>query len=128
MPDTWPGHERLSHMKYHIVMILSLLCNRPWLESISPAFALICQYLSSTVRDLALSIFSPRRWEILGLHHLQEKNNLWKQLFRWRRLKRISLSDTEKLTQAKAVNEISINREDKKGETGITVRDRGWCY
>jgi hypothetical protein len=28
----------------------------------------------------------------------------------------------------KAVNQISINREDKKGETGITVRDGGLCY
>jgi hypothetical protein len=102
MPGTWPSYEKLSRMKYHMVMILSLLCKRPWLEGISPAFALICQYLSSTVRDLTLSIFSPRRREILGLHHLQEKNNLWKQLFRWRRLKRISLSDTEKLTQAES--------------------------
>jgi len=89
-------------MKYQIVVNTGLLCIRPWLGVISPAFALICQYLSSTVQDLAPSIFSPRRREILGLHHLQEKNNLWKQLFRWRRLKRINLSDTEKLTQAES--------------------------
>lgn len=54
MPGTWPSHEKPSHTKYQIVMILSLLCKRPWLEGISPAFALICQYLSSTVRDLRL--------------------------------------------------------------------------
>ena len=76
MPGTWSGYERLSHMKYQIVMIFILLCNRPWLEDISPAFALICQYLSSTVRDLAPSIFSPRRREIRGLPHLHERNNL----------------------------------------------------
>ena len=102
MPGTWPSYEKLSHTKYQIVMNISLPCNRPSLGVSSPAFALICHYLSSTVLDLTLSIFSPRRREILGLHHLQEKNNLWKQLFRWRRLKGISLSDTEKLTQAES--------------------------
>jgi len=34
------------------------------------------------------------------LHQLDEKNDLWKQSFRKRRLNRISLSDAEKLTQA----------------------------
>jgi hypothetical protein len=76
MPDTWPSYEKLSCIKYHIVMNLVLLCNRPWLGIISPAFALICQYLSSTVRDLAPSIFSLRRREIRGLPHLHERNNL----------------------------------------------------
>jgi len=66
MPGTWSGYERLSHTKYHIVMILSFLCNRLWLGDISPAFALICQYLSSTVRDLAPFTFAPRRMEIRG--------------------------------------------------------------
>jgi len=74
MPGTWPSEVKLSRMKYHIVMILSLLCNRPWLESISPAFALVCQYLSSTVRGrLSPTFSSPRRREILGLLHLHEK-------------------------------------------------------
>ena len=77
MPDKWSGHERLSHTKYHIVMIDSLLCNRHWLDGRSPSFALICQYLSSTVRDLAPFTFSPRRMEIRGgLPHLHERNNL----------------------------------------------------
>jgi hypothetical protein len=76
MPGTWPSYEKLSRMKYQIVMNLVLLCNRPWLGVISPASALICQYLSSTVRDLSPSIFSPRRREIRGLHHLHEWNNL----------------------------------------------------
>ena len=75
MPDTWSGHERLSHTKYHIVMIVSLLCDRPWLGGRSPSFAVICQYLSSTVRDLASSTFSLRRREIRGLAHLRERNN-----------------------------------------------------
>jgi hypothetical protein len=66
MPSAWSSHERLSLMKYQMVMILILLCNRLWLGDISPAFALICQYLSSTVRDLAPFTFSPRRMEIRG--------------------------------------------------------------
>jgi hypothetical protein len=82
MPGTWPGQEKLSRMKYQIVMNTGLLCNRPWLGGISHAFALICQYLSSTVQDLASSSFSPRSSEMRGLHHLLERNNLWKQLFR----------------------------------------------
>jgi hypothetical protein len=64
MPGTWSGDERLSPMKYQMVMIISLLCNRLWLGGRSPAFALICQYLASTVRDLAHSTFSPRRRKI----------------------------------------------------------------
>ena len=66
MPGTWLGIERVSQMKYQIVMNLVLLCNGPWLGVIPPAFALICQYLSSTVRDLTPSISSPRRREIRG--------------------------------------------------------------
>jgi hypothetical protein len=76
MPGTLPSHEKLSCTIYQIVMNLVLLCNRPWLVVISPAFALICQYLSSTVRDLTHSTCSPRRREIRGLHHLHERNNL----------------------------------------------------
>jgi len=82
MPGTWPGYEKLSRMKYQIVMTLSLLCNRPWLGGISHAFALIGQYLSSTVQDLAPSSFSPQSSEIRGLRHRHKRNNLWKQLFR----------------------------------------------
>ncbi len=82
MPGTWPGQEKLSCMKYQIVMNTGLLYNRPWLGGISPAFALIGQYLSSTVQDLAPSSFSPRSSEIRGLRHVHERNNLWKQLFR----------------------------------------------
>jgi hypothetical protein len=51
MPDTWSGHKRTSGMKYQIVIIVSLLRNRPWLRDVSPSFAAICQYLSSTVRE-----------------------------------------------------------------------------
>ena len=65
MPGTWSGHERLSRMKYQLVMILILPCNRPWVEGISPSFAVICQYLSSTVRDLAPFTFSPLKDEDL---------------------------------------------------------------
>jgi len=101
MPDAWPSQVKLSRMKYQIVMNLGLLCNRPWLGVISPAIALVCQYLSSTVRGrLSPTFSSPRRREILGLPPLRKKNNLWKQLFRERRLNPISLSDAEKLTQA----------------------------
>ena len=46
MPGTWPGHERLSRMKYQLVMILILPCNGQWVEGISPSFAVVCQYLS----------------------------------------------------------------------------------
>jgi len=93
---------------------------------ISPAFALICQYLSSTVRDLTHSTFSPRRREIRGLPHLHERNNLWKQLLRWRRLKRTSLSDAEKLTQAEG--EINVNREDKRVKPELLLGGGGMCY
>ena len=65
MPGMWSGHETLSRMKYQMVMILILPCNGQWLEGISPSFAVICQYLSSTVRDLVPFTFSPRRREIL---------------------------------------------------------------
>ncbi len=52
MPGTWPGQEKLSCMKYQIVVNAGLLCNRLCSGVVSHAFALICQYLSSTVRDL----------------------------------------------------------------------------
>ena len=86
MPGMCSGHEKLSYMKYQIVMNLSLLCDRHWVEAVSPVFAVICQYLSSTVRDLAPFTFSPWRREILGIRHLHEGNNLWKQLLSVRRL------------------------------------------
>jgi len=69
MPGAWSGHERLRYTKYQIVMIISLLCNNQWLGGRSTAFALICQYLSSTVRALAPSIFSPRRDKIPNIRY-----------------------------------------------------------
>ncbi len=82
MPGIWPDIERLTHMKYQIVMTLILLANRPCSDGVPPSFAVICQYSSFTVQDLALSIVSPRSREILGLRHLYEKSNLWKQVLR----------------------------------------------
>ena len=76
MPGMWSGDERLIPIKYQTVMILILPCNGQWVEGISPAFALICQYLSSTVRDLARSNLSLRRREIRGLSHLHDGKNL----------------------------------------------------
>ena len=76
MPGAWSGHERLRYTKYQIVMIISLLCNNQWLGGRSTAFALICQYLSSTVRDLVPSIFLSTEGGMRGLPHLHERNNL----------------------------------------------------
>jgi hypothetical protein len=55
MPGAWSGYEKLSPMKYQIVMNIFLLLHSDYSEDSFPAFALICQYLSSTVRDLAPS-------------------------------------------------------------------------
>jgi len=81
-------------------MILNLLYNKSWVEVISPAFALICQYLSSTVRDLASSFSLHGERISRGQHHLHEVNNPWKQLLGVRRLNWVKLSAAEKLTQA----------------------------
>ena len=64
MPGMSSGYEKLSRMRYQIVMTISLLGNRPCLGVVSPAFALICQYLSSAVRDLAPSTLYPHRRKI----------------------------------------------------------------
>lgn len=118
MPGTSSGGERLSHVKYQIVMIIILPCNRQCLGTISPAFALICQYLSSTVQDLAHSTFSPRRSteeeDLEGFLHLHERNNLRKQLFSVRRPNRVTLLDAAEWTQGDGVDEINNGEEDKK--------------
>ena len=69
-------------MKYHIVRILGLLGNRSWSRDVAPAFALICQYLSSTVQVLLASTCSQQRRSVRGEHHLQEINVQQKQQFR----------------------------------------------
>ena len=58
MPGMRLGYEKCGHDKYQTVMILGLSCNRSAWGGVSPAFALICQYLSSTVRSLALTAAS----------------------------------------------------------------------
>jgi hypothetical protein len=100
MPGTWPDIERLSHTKYQIVMPLTLLSNRPWSgwsPSIFccdlPIFVIHCTG-PGTFHFLSTEEREP------GLSPSARENNLWKQLLRDRRLKRISLSDAEKLTQA----------------------------
>jgi hypothetical protein len=53
MPGGHSDRERISHAQYHIVVIVSLLRKRYWIGFIDPAFAPICQYLSSAAQDLA---------------------------------------------------------------------------
>ncbi len=61
-------------MKYQIVRIFGLPGNRPWPGDVSPAFAMICQYLSSPVQVLVTSACSPQRRLILRRFcHLHEK-------------------------------------------------------
>jgi len=75
--------------------------DRSLLGCIAPAFAPICQYLSSTVLGLAPSTFSSQElannWKP---RHVHERNNPWKQILDLRGLERISLSDDEKVIQA----------------------------
>jgi hypothetical protein len=76
MPGTLQGRERLFNMQYQMVTFFILLRNgqRSWI--ISPSLVVICQYLSSTVRDLVPSIFSQKKGEgqIGSPHH--ERNNM----------------------------------------------------
>src|SRR5262245_14853328 len=66
MPDMLQSDEKMSPMKNQIVMTPGFLCDKSWLGGSSHVFAQICQYLSSTVRDLAPSIRSPQMRKVLG--------------------------------------------------------------
>jgi hypothetical protein len=57
MPSTLQGRERLHCVKYQMVAIIVLSRNGHWFRIVSPSLVAICQYLSSTVRDLAPPIF-----------------------------------------------------------------------
>ena len=77
MPGTWQGRERLvSHEISNSYQSYPAVQQTMVGRSSRPFLVAICQYLSSTVRDLARSVFSPRRKEIRRLRHLHERNNL----------------------------------------------------
>jgi hypothetical protein len=78
-------------MKFQMVMIIFLLCNSPWLEDTNPSFARICQYLSSTVPDLARSIFNYEKRDVWKLCSLRDGSNLSKHALSVKELKGISL-------------------------------------
>ena len=61
MPGRWLVHERPIITQYQIVMAHNQDGDRPLRGYIVPAFAPICQYLSSTVRDMDPLAFSPFR-------------------------------------------------------------------
>src|SRR5437868_6422948 len=54
MPDTFRHHRKHSSFTSHIVIIRAMLFGKAWLGSVSRAFALICQYLSSTRTGLGI--------------------------------------------------------------------------
>jgi len=75
MPDMLQGDEKMSPMKNQIVMTHGFLWLQAMVEGSSHVFAQICQYLSSTVRDLG-TILSPQMRKVLGPFYLHEKNKL----------------------------------------------------
>ena len=84
MPGTLQGRERLFNMQYQVVTFFILLRDgqRSWI--ISPSLVVICQYLSSTVRDLVPSLFSQRRGKARSVRPLTreiicESNDLVKE-------------------------------------------------
>ncbi len=76
MPGTLPDQEILSRIKYQMVMIIILPCNGQWVNGISQSFAVNCQYLSSIVRDLRLSLSPHGGRRSRGFPHLDEKKNI----------------------------------------------------
>jgi hypothetical protein len=60
MPSTWPSYERLGRTQYQIVMSLRPAILTAIFGLTFHGFALICQYLSSTVQVLIPSICSHR--------------------------------------------------------------------
>jgi hypothetical protein len=78
MPGIWQGRERPHSTKYQMLVMIMLLGNQYWVRIVSPSLVAICQYLSSTVRDLGPFIFPMEGKGQTGSANL-ERNNMWKQ-------------------------------------------------
>ena len=119
MPGTRASHERLGRPQYCIVMSL-----RPAILTAMPdltfhGFALICQYLSSTVQVLLASTCSPQRRSVRGEHHLPEINGQQKQQFVVSRVSRTARQMPRRGFEEMVVIEITTGAVDSKARSGL---------
>ena len=119
MPSTWPSHERLGRTQYRIVMSLMPAILTTMLGLTFHGFALICQYLSSTVQVLVPSIFSPQRRSVRGEHHLPERNGTQRQQFSVSSVRRTARQMPRRGFGETTLIEITIEAVERKAKSGL---------